>query len=118
MTNTTATPQSVVEAYVTGTRTRNVALLKEIFHENAMMSGWLGPDLLAGGPEPFYGALEANEVGDDYTSDIVDVTVSDKMATAHLEESNLLGLSFTNHFHLSQLGDGTWRITSKLFRRH
>ena len=116
MSDATSSPKAVVEAYVTGTRTRDVALLKEIFHDSAMMSGWLGPDLLAGGPEPFYGALEANEVGADYTAEITDLTEMEQIATATLEEQNLLGLSFTNLFHMVRQPDGTWRITSKLFR--
>ncbi|MEJ6393571.1 nuclear transport factor 2 family protein [Gymnodinialimonas sp. 2305UL16-5] len=116
MSSHTQTPQTVVEAYVEGTRGRDIELLKQIFHDSAIMTGWLGPDFLNGSPEPFYTALETNEVGADYTSNIVSVEISDKIATAELHETNLLGLSFINHFHLAQLHDGTWRITSKLFR--
>jgi hypothetical protein len=72
--------------------------------------------LLCGGPEPFYGALEANEVGSDYSSEIVSITEDDTIASAELREANLLGLSFTNHFHMVRLDDGSWRIASKLFR--
>ena len=116
--NVTQTPEAVIEAYTVGTRTRNVALLKQVFHENAVMTGWLGPNFLHGGPEPFFGALEANEVGPDYASRTVAIDVTDKVAIARTEEQNLLGMSFTNDFHLAQLDDGTWRITSKLFRHH
>lgn len=116
MSDATVSPRSVIEAYITGTRTRDTALLKEIFHEDAVMTGWLGPDLLVGGPEPFYGALEANEVGDDYTGDITALEHTGSIATATIEETNLLGLSFTNLFHMVRLADGSWRITSKLFR--
>ena len=116
MTDPTQSPRAVVEAYIAGTANRDVDLLKSIFHGGAVMAGWLGPDLLTDGPEPFYGALEANEVGSDYTADIVSIDVADRIATAELAETNLLGLSFTNHFQLVQLADGTWRITAKLFR--
>ncbi len=116
MSDAISSPKAVVDAYVTGTHNRDTALLKTIFHENAVMSGWLGPDMLVGGPEPFYGALEANEVGADYTAEITQLDEMDQIATATLKEENLLGLSFTNLFHLIRLADGTWRITSKLFR--
>ncbi|MBM7067840.1 nuclear transport factor 2 family protein [Actibacterium sp. 188UL27-1] len=116
MSDHTHSPRAVVEAYVTGTAARDVPLLKSIFDTGAVMSGWLGSDLLAAGPEPFYAALEANEVGRDYTATIVSVDVTDRIATAELAETNLLGLSFTNHFHLVQQADSTWRITAKLFR--
>ena len=116
MTKHTATPRAVVDAYIEGTRTRDVSLLKSIFHEDAKMTGWLGSDLLNGDPEPFYGALEANEVGNDYSAEIISVSDTDKIANASLTETNLLGMSFENHFQMVQVADGSWRITAKLFR--
>ncbi|MEM8654445.1 MAG: nuclear transport factor 2 family protein [Pseudomonadota bacterium] len=116
MSDATSSPKTVVDAYIKGTATRDIPLLKSIFHGNAVMTGWLGPDLLHGGPEPFYGALEGNEVGDDYSAEITTLQVDDKIATASITERNLLGMSFENHFQMVQLGDGTWRLSSKLFR--
>jgi len=110
------TPRAAVEAYVTGTKTRDLALLKTVFADGAVMTGYLGPDLLHGGPEPFYGALEANEVGDDYASEITNVNEDGAIATAHLHEDNLLGLSFDNHFQLIKLPEGGWKISAKLFK--
>lgn len=118
MSNPTHSPKAVIDAYTQATRTRDIALLKTVFHENSKMTGWLGPDLLNDGPEPFYGALEANEVGDDYTSETVSLTEGDSIAWAETRETNLLGLSFVNLFHMVRLSDGSWRITSKLFRHH
>jgi len=118
MSDHTTTPKAVVEAYIHGTKTRDVALLKTIFADGAKMTGYLGPDLVQDGPEPFYGALEANEVGGDYTAEITALTEADKIASASIVEKNLLGMSFDNHFHLMQLEDGTWRIASKLFRHY
>lgn len=118
MAKATETPQAVIDAYTQGTRTRDIALLKSVFHEGAVMTGWLGPNFLHGGPEPFCGALEGNEVGPDYASQTTALVVTDRIACATTEEQNLLGMAFTNHFHLAQLEDGTWRITSKLFRHH
>ncbi|KIC49860.1 nuclear transport factor 2 family protein [Tateyamaria sp. ANG-S1] len=118
MTDVTASARAVVEAYIEGTRTRDIDLLRTVFHDGAVMTGWLGPDLLHGGPEPFYGALEANEVGDDYSGEITGLKVDDKIATASITERNLLGMSFENHFQIIQLDDGTWRISAKLFRHY
>lgn len=116
MIDATSSPKAVVESYIKGTATRDVDLLKSIFHDTAVMTGWLGPDLLQGGPEPFYGALEANEVGADYSAEIVALQVDDRIATASITERNLLGMSFDNHFQIIQLADGTWRLSAKLFR--
>ncbi|MEO1175153.1 MAG: nuclear transport factor 2 family protein [Myxococcota bacterium] len=118
MSDATSSPAAVIEAYAKGTANRDIALLKTVFHPNAVMTGWLGPDFLHGGPEPFFAALEANEVGPEYASETTSLEVTDKIATASTTETHLLGMSFTNLFHLAQLDDGSWRITSKLFRHH
>ena len=118
MTDATSSPKAAIEAYIEGTRTRDIGLLRSVFHDTAIMTGWLGPDLLHGGPDPFYGALEANEVGADYSGEITSMQVDDKIATASITERNLLGMSFDNHFQIVQLDDGTWRISAKLFRHY
>ena len=109
------TAHAAVEAYIEGTRTRDIALLKTVFADGAVMTGYLGPDLLHGGPEPFYGALESNEVGDDYSAAITHVAEEGGVATATITEDNLLGLSFTNHFQLVRLPEDGWKISAKLF---
>ncbi|MDJ0686835.1 MAG: nuclear transport factor 2 family protein [Alphaproteobacteria bacterium] len=108
--------RNVAEKYAEGTRNRDIALLKTLFHENAVMSGWLGPDLLIGSPAPFFGALEANEVGLDYSSETIDVWSDGMIGGATTKEENLLGLSFTNVFQMVKTTDGDWKIVSKLFR--
>ena len=105
---------AVLDAYITGTRTRDVALLKSIFAEGALMTGYLGPNLLTGGPKPFYEALEANEVGPDYAARVSHVEVTGATACGRIIEDNLLGMSFVNDFHLVKGSDG-WKIVSKLF---
>ncbi|QBF29754.1 nuclear transport factor 2 family protein [Thalassococcus sp. S3] len=104
----------VATAYTVATRNRDVAGLKQLFHENAVMSGYLGPDLMVGGPEPFYDHLSANEVSPDYQSALLSVEVTGMTACARVAESNLFGMSFVNDFHFVKTKDG-WLITSKLF---
>lgn len=105
---------AVLGAYETGTRNRDVALLKSAFHENALMSGYLGPNLLVGGPEPFYAHLEANEVEASYAAQTVHIDINGNAASARVVEDNLWGMSFVNDFHLIR-ADGAWKIVSKLF---
>ncbi|MEM7378284.1 MAG: nuclear transport factor 2 family protein [Pseudomonadota bacterium] len=106
---------AVVAAYLRGTRDRDVETLKGVFHPNAVMSGYLGPNKLIGSPEPFYAHLEANPHPDDhYTGEITEVEVVGRTARARLVEDNLYGLSFINDFHLIN-EDGQWSIVSKLF---
>lgn len=106
---------AVLETYTEGARLRDVAALRSIFHPQAVMVGYLGPDLLMGGPEPFFDAIAANEVAPDYASAVVSVQVTGATATATVIEDNLFGLSFVDAFHLIRQPDGRWLITSKLF---
>ncbi len=108
--------RAVLDRYTEGTRTRDVAMLRATFHPQATMSGWLGPDYLMGGPQPFLDAIAGNEVGPDYASEITALEVDGTIATATVTERNLLGMHFTNHFHLTRQPDETWLITAKLFR--
>ncbi|MEM7545876.1 MAG: nuclear transport factor 2 family protein [Pseudomonadota bacterium] len=112
-----AAVEAVMNEYIAGTRNRDVPRLKAIFHEKAVMTGYLGPDLLVGGPEPFYGALEANEVGDDYAAHVAEVSITGATAQGRIVEDNLIGFSFVNDFHLIKT-DGAWKIISKLFHHN
>ncbi len=109
-----AAVKAVVGNYIKGTATSDPALLQSLFHESAVMSGYLGPELLLGGPRPFFDAIAKNEVGPDYSGEITELSITGRTATATLVEDNLYGLSFVNAFHLLKI-EGRWTITAKLF---
>lgn len=113
-TDDTVAVKAVIENYIKGTADSDPALLKSVFHETAVMSGYLGPDMLLGGPEPFFEAVSQNKVGPDYTAEITEISVTGRSAKATLVEDNLYDMSFVNSFHLLKV-DETWTITSKLF---
>lgn len=113
-TDEAAAVAAVMAEYEAGTRHRDVARLKAIFHPDAVMSGYLGPNLVVGAPQPFYDHLEANEVSASYTAATTLVSVIGATASAKVVEDDLFGLSFVNMFHLVKQ-DGAWRIVSKLF---
>ena len=108
--------RSVIDRYTEGTRLRDLNMLKSVFHDAAMMSGWLGPNMLVGSPAPFFEFVEKNEVAPDYTSQTTEVWVDGNIATVETREQNLFGMPFVNRFQLVKQGDGTWTITAKLFR--
>ncbi|MEM9797186.1 MAG: nuclear transport factor 2 family protein [Pseudomonadota bacterium] len=108
--------RDVLNRYTEGTRTRDVAMLRSVFHAEAVMSGWLGPDYLMGGPQPFFDAIESNEVGPEYVSELGEIDIDGPIATGTVSERNLFGLNFTNHFHLTRQPNDSWLITAKLFR--
>ena len=108
---------AVMDAYTEGTRARDAAAIRALFHDDAVMSGYLGPQLLVGSIDPFLAHLEANPVDDGetlYASRIVSIAVEGATATARVVEDNLFGISFVNDFHLVR-GESGWTITSKLF---
>ena len=104
----------ILRIYEDGTRERDVDALRAIFDERAVMSGWLGPDLLVGPPEPFLNALREREVGPGYAAHVTAIEVTGATARAQVVEDDLWGLSFVNDFHLIRGPEG-WRIVSKLF---
>jgi hypothetical protein len=112
----TISPRAVMKAYIVGTRTRDEALLRGLFHDDAVMTGWFEGVFQHGSPEPFYQDLRDNEVGPDYVGEIVSVQRSGKTALGTIREENLLGFAFTNYFHIVEVPEGGWRITSKMYR--
>lgn len=113
------TVDEVVNTYIKGTYTADVELLRSVFHEKASMTGYLGDELLVGGPQPFIEdirsqpSMESN--GDPYESETVSKIVVGNIADVVIRESGFRGvLKLENHFHL--INDGTrWWIISKLF---
>ena len=113
-TDDTLAAKAVIADYIKGTRMSDPELLKSVFHENAVMAGYLGPELLLGSPQPFFDAIAANKVGADYQGEITCISVTGRTATATVVEDNLYDMSFVNQFHLLDV-DGKWTITAKLF---
>lgn len=120
-TNQNNAVRKVVEAYAEGTKNGDVDLLKTVFHPNARMVGYMGRDLLSGGPEPFYGALTENPPDElmraNYEPKIRDIEVNGTIAIATLDEKGLFGQNFTNHFMLLKENDN-WSISHKSFVVH
>lgn len=113
-TEDTLAVKAVIANYIKGTADSDTELLKPLFHETAVMSGYLGPDLMLGSPEPFFSAISQNKVGPDYVGEITEISVTGRTAKVNVIEDNLYDLSFVNTFHLLKVG-GAWTITSKLF---
>lgn len=113
-TNDALAVKKVVGDYIKGTAASDPDLLRSLFHETAVMSGYLGPDLLLGGAEPFFQAIAERRVGPEYVGVITAISVNGRTATATVVEDRLYDLSFTNSFHLLKVDD-EWLITAKLF---
>jgi hypothetical protein len=118
MSSEEAAVRDVIEVYVAGTREGKVEKIRQVFHPQIRMSGYLQGNLLVGGPEPFYDAV-ANapapaKSGEPYQWKIVSLAVAGPAAAATLEEGPYLGMQFTTFFHLLKI-DNRWQIVSKTF---
>ena len=114
----TGAVKAVLETYVEACRLGDVDSLKQIFHPDAAMSGYLAGSAMVGGPQPFFDAVAGNpapvESNAPYQAQIESVQVSGRIATGVLREQGFLGMDFVDYFHLIEI-DGSWKIVSKLF---
>ena len=111
--------RAVMERYVEAVYAADVETLRELFHPQATMTGYLGDDLLVGTPEPFFLDLGSRpsmaQSGHPYEATISMVEVMGRAATATLVEHGFFGaFSFANFYHLLLI-DGDWKILSKNF---
>lgn len=120
MGRTTETEQAraVIQEYVDACRAGSVERLRAIFHEDALMSGYMMGKYLMGSPEPFFQAVEKPPPGvapgGDYKGEITSVEVSGPVASITLRETGFMGVNFTDYFHLARV-NGDWKIISKTF---
>ena len=114
-----AAVRKVLERYIAASYAGDVESLKDVFHTQALMAGYLDDNLDVGTPEPFYAELEENEssesTGEAYHAEISFVHISGQLASAAVVEDNLLGFNYVNHFHLLKIR-GEWQIVSKIYR--
>src|SRR4029453_12952621 len=82
--------RSVIAHYAEGMRTHNVDSLKRAFHEQAILCGYLGDDLIAGPIAVLYAWVGSNPspaaTGDPYACDILSVEVTGRVATVAVRE--------------------------------
>jgi len=111
--------REVLQNYIDGTYHADAAKLKGVFHEKAVMNGYLGPNLLLADPSPFIeditGAPSMQSNDDPYRAEINNIHVEGNVASATIIETGFRGeVSFMNFFQLIKI-DGAWYIISKLF---
>ena len=111
--------REVLQNYIDGTYSAEIAKLKGVFHEKAVMNGYLGPNLLLTDPTPFIedisSAPSMKSNNDPYHAEIKNVYIEGNIASAIIYETGFRGeVSLMNFFHLIKT-DGAWHIISKLF---
>ena len=112
-----ATDQSeiseTINYYSEGMRNANIESLKQAFHEQAILCGYLGDELITAPIEGLYDWVKSNPAPDPYTCSVVDIEITNRVATATTRERDPHG-NWIDYFHLLKVGDRWW-IVSKLW---
>jgi len=111
--------RKVIQNYIDGTYDADIEKLKGVFHEKAVMNGYLGPNLILADPTPFLedigSASSMKSCGDPYRAEIENIYIQGEVASVILSETGFRGeATLVDLFHLIKT-DGEWRIISKLF---
>ncbi len=109
--------REAVGYYTDGMRTGAVETLKRAFHEQAILCGYLGDDLIAGPIAELYAWVDANPApvaaGNPFECEILRIDVTGRVAAATVQETDHHG-AVVDYFHLLKVGD-RWSIVSKLW---
>ena len=109
--------REAITFYVEGMRTGDVAALKRAFHEQAILCGYLGDDLIAAPISALYDWVGANPApaatGDPFSCETLGIEITGRVAIAKVRESDHHGVVI-DHFHLLKVGE-RWSIVSKLW---
>lgn len=110
--------RQAVNYYIDGLREGSVEILKQAFHEQATMCGYLGEDLLVVPIEGLYDFVAAHpapaQSGEPFSAEIVSLEVAGSVATAKIAEKSYQGFNFSTFFHLLKIEDRWW-IVGKVF---
>lgn len=110
--------RGVLAHYTEGLRTGSVDRLREGFHPQAIMCGYLGATPMVTPIQGLYDFVAAHpapaQSGEPTEMTITAIQVSGSTATAEVMEQAYMGHDFRTSFQLMQL-DGRWWITAKLF---
>ena len=110
--------RDVANKYAEGCHTGDIALLRSIFHPQAMMYGVSGDNVVITPIEGLYAYLEANEppqkTGEPHQCFITEIRYEAGAAVVELVQESAYGNDYTNYFQLLKV-EGNWLIMSKSY---
>ena len=110
--------RQAVNYYIDGLREGNVETLKQAFHPQSTMCGYLGEDLLVVPIEGLYDFVASHpapaQSGEPFSAEIASLEVAGSVATARISEKSYQGFNFSTFFHLLKIEDRWW-IVGKVF---
>ena len=108
---------ATIQRYVDGGKSGRSVDMKEAFHPDATIFGYIGPDLFAGPIQKLFDWNDENGPATELQSRIAGIDIEDTIATVRLELDNWTGHRFTDMFTLLKT-EGEWKIISKVFFLH
>lgn len=111
--------KAVIQNYMDGTYEADIQQLESVFHEKAVMNGYLGADCILADPSVFITdmaqAPSMKSRGDAYQAEIESIRIEGNIAAVVVSETGFRGNGcLVDYFHLIKT-DGEWKIISKLF---
>ncbi|CAN5758445.1 nuclear transport factor 2 family protein [soil metagenome] len=109
--------RETINYYAEGMRTGSVEILKKGFHQQAILCGYLGDEMIAAPIEGLFDWVESNlppaETGEAFGCAILALAVTGRVAAATVRETSHEG-DVIDYFHLLKVTDRWW-IVSKLW---
>lgn len=108
----------LTDTYIQSTYEGDVATMRAIFDDAAVMNGYIDGQLMKGTPAPFLEQLENNpslkSQGAPYKATIESIEAHDGIGCSVIKEDGFGPLSFMTYLHMIQDGS-EWKIVSKTF---
>lgn len=107
------------QAYIDGYRFGDIAGIEKAFHEDAIMWGYTGDELLQGPAVPVFASFFKALGASPNTRSRLDIlAIAPTAAVVRVDmENDVLGASFHDFLSLLKI-DGQWKIISKIFQRY
>ena len=109
--------RETINYYAEGMRTGSVETLKQGFHQQAILCGYLGEEMIAAPIEGLYDWVNSNpapaETGEIFSCSTLVIEVTGRVATATVRETGHEG-DVIDYFHLLK-DKNRWWIVSKLW---
>ena len=108
--------REAINYYIEGMRTGNVEVLRQGFHQQAILCGYLGDEMIAAPIEGLYDWVNSNPApvttGEAFHCVVLALEITGRVATAKVRETHE-GVVI-DYFHLLKHGNRWW-IVSKLW---